>query len=189
MSSLAFGPASSTHQDEPMTRRHPVPTPVSPPGGVTHYRDRIFDDKRHDPYQTKGKYTEPSVCSDCGAIFHRGRWQWNDVPAGASRVICPACMRTRDKLPAGSLTLAGEFFEAHRDEVLALVAHVAARERKEHPLNRVMHIDAGADRTVVTTTDIHLPQRIVEALHHSFQGKFELDYGHDEYVVNAKWQR
>lgn len=172
-----------------MTRRKPLPTPTSPPGGATRYRDRIFDDKRHDPYQTRGKYTEPSACSDCGAIFHRGHWQWKDVPDGASRVVCPACMRTRDKLPAGSLMLAGAFFETHRDEVLALVAHVAARERREHPLNRVMHIDNHADQTVVTTTDIHLPQRLVEALHHSFQGKFELDYGHDEYKVNARWQR
>jgi hypothetical protein len=52
-----------------------------------------------------------------------------------------------------------------------------------------MHIDSGPDEAVVTTTDIHLPQRIAEALHHSFQGEFELNYGRDEYTVHAKWQR
>jgi hypothetical protein len=172
-----------------MTSRKPVPTPVSPPGGVARYRDRIFDDNRHDPYQPKGKYSEPSVCGVCGAVFHRGRWQWSEAVDGSKRVVCPACQRTRDKLPAGSVTLGGSFFEAHRDEVLALVGHIAKRERQEHPLNRVMDIDSGADQVVVTTTDIHLPQRIAEALHHSFQGEFELDYGHDDYKVHAKWQR
>jgi hypothetical protein len=153
------------------------------------YRDRIFEDKRHDPYQTRGKYTEPSVCGDCGAIFHRGRWQWGSVSDGASRVVCPACLRTRDKLPAGSFTLAGAFFDAHREEVLALVAHAAARERQEHSLHRVMQLEQGADQTVVTSTDVHLPQRIAEALHHAYHGQFELKYGHDEYTAHAKWQR
>lgn len=172
-----------------MARTRSVPTPVTPPGGVTRYRDRIFDDKRHDPYQASRKYAEPSACSDCGAIFHRGRWQWGEIPGGATRVVCPACQRTRDKLPAGSLTVAGPFFENHRDEVLALVAHVATRERNEHPLNRIMEVENGADRTVVTTTDIHLPQRIAEALHHSYQGEFKVDYGHHDYEAHAKWQR
>jgi hypothetical protein len=31
-----------------MARTRSVPTPATPPGGVTRYRDRIFDDKRHD---------------------------------------------------------------------------------------------------------------------------------------------
>jgi hypothetical protein len=172
-----------------MTSRKAVASAVSPPRGVARYRDRTFDDKRHDPYQPKGKYAEPSACGICGAVFHRGHWQWGHAADGATRVICPACQRTRDKLPAGSLTLGGSFFEAHRDEVLALVGHVAKRERQEHPLNRVMDIESGTDQAILTTTDIHLPQRIAEALHHSFQGDFELDYGPDEYVVHAKWRR
>jgi hypothetical protein len=31
--------------------------------------------------------------------------------------------------------------------------------------------------------------RIAEALHHSSQGEFEVDYGHDDYVAHARRQR
>jgi hypothetical protein len=31
--------------------------------------------------------------------------------------------------------------------------------------------------------------RIVEALHHSSQREFKVDYGHDDYVAHARWQR
>ena len=172
-----------------MTRRTMSPTNPSPAGTVTRYRDRIFDDKKHDPYQANGKYREPTVCPDCNALFHGGRWQWADAPQDAHKARCPACLRTRDKLAAGSVTVSGAFFKAHRDELLALVHHVAAREREEHPLHRVMQTEEAIDRVVVTTTDIHLPQRIGEALKHAYDGDFKLRYGHDEYTVRVDWQR
>ena len=81
------------------------------------------------------------------------------------------------------------FYWAHRDEVLALVRNVAAHEREQHPLHRVMQIEEALDGVVVTTTDIHLPQRIAEALKHAYHGEFKLRYGHDEYTVRANWQR
>ena len=167
----------------------PRSTAAAPAGSVTRYRDRIFDDKRHDPYQAKKKYKEPTVCSDCHAVFHDGRWQWSGAPQGAHEARCPACRRVKDKLPAGRMTLAGPFFSAHRDELLALVHHVAAREREQHPMHRIMQVDESSEQVDVTTTDIHLPQRIAEALKHAYDGKFEILYGHDEYVVRVTWQR
>jgi NMD protein affecting ribosome stability and mRNA decay len=172
-----------------MSRRAQQPTTASPAGTVTRYRDRIFDDKSHDPYQSNGKYKEPTVCGDCHAVFHGGRWQWAGAPQGAHKARCPACRRTRDKLPAGTATLTGAFFDAHRDEMLALVRHVAAREQAEHPLHRIMHIEEAPNGVVVTTTDIHSPQRIAEALKHAYHGDFNLSYGHDEYTVRVNWQR
>lgn len=172
-----------------MTRRaRPVST-MSPAGSVTRHSDRSFDDKPHDPYQSNGKYKEPTVCGDCKAVFHGGRWQWASAPEGAREVHCPACRRTRDKLPAGSITLTGAFFDAHRDEVLALVHHVATRERDEHPMHRLMLIDDAPKGVVITTTDIHSPQRMAEALAHAYRGKFKVSYGHDEYSVRVSWQR
>ena len=35
-----------------------------------------------------------------------------------------------------------------------------AREKREHPLNRIMAIEREGDALVVKTTDIHLPRRI-----------------------------
>ena len=172
-----------------MTRRTPTPTPLAPPGGVTRYRDRIFDDLRHDPYQAKGKYKEPAVCSDCGAVLKRGRWHWASPPEGALATRCPACQRIRDKLPAGQVILAGAFLKAHRDELLQLVRNEAEREKSEHALHRIMEIGQDGDRVVVTTTDIHLPRRIGRALETAYRGDLELAYGEDEYSVRVHWER
>ena len=89
--------------------------------------------------------------------------------------------------PAGPKV--GAFFEAHREEALALVRHVASREQKEHPLNRIMGIEETPTGVIVTTTDIHSPQRIAEALRHAYQGEFKVNYGHDEYTVRVSWTR
>ena len=135
-----------------MSRRTLQPTTASPAGSLRRYGDRIFDDQSHDPYQANGKYKEPTVCGDCNAVFKGGRWQWAGAPPAARKARCPACRRTRDKLPAGTATLTGAFFDLHREEVLALVRNVGAREQEEHPLHRIMQIEEAPNGVVVTTT-------------------------------------
>jgi hypothetical protein len=172
-----------------MTRRTPVRTPDTAPGGATRYRDRIFDDKRMDPYQARRKYHEPTACTDCAAVFQAGRWIWGDAPAGARRDRCPACRRIHDKLPAGSVTLEGDFYARHREELLQLVRNEAEHERAEHPVNRIIDIDEGPERAVVTTTDIHTPHRIGTALARAYDGHLDTRYGEDEYSVRVSWRR
>jgi hypothetical protein len=171
-----------------MTRSTVPPKGVTQPAAGMRQNQRIFDDKRHDPYQAAGKYAEPTVCPDCRAIFHAGHWQWGSAPEGAHQTRCPACRRIHEKLPAGWLTLSGAQFNQHRADVLAHLHKVAAREREEHPLNRVMEIEEGRDEVVVTTTDIHTPQRIAEALKRQYRADFDLHYGHDEYSVRVTWR-
>ncbi len=168
-----------------MTRR----TPPTSPARAARYRDRIFDDKRHDPYQRPGKYAEPTRCGDCGAVYHKGRWQWGEAPERARADACPACRRIQDRLPAGALVLEGPFLAAHRAEILRLIRNEAEHERAEHPLHRIMHIDEPGERIEVSTTDIHLPQRLGEALKRAYDGELTVQYGHDEYSVRARWQR
>ena len=172
-----------------MTRRTSPPAPQTPAGGVTRYGDRIFDTKRHDPYQAPGKYIEPTRYGTCGTVFHRGRWQWASAPQDSHMALCPACQRIRDKLPAGELTLEGAFVHAHRAELVRLVRNEAEHEGKEHPVHRIMQLDEGADRVLVSTTDIHLPQRIGEALKRAYDGELQVHYGHDEYSVRVHWRR
>jgi len=172
-----------------MSKRTLPPSPQTPQGGVTHYGSGIWDDLRHDPYQARRKYGEPTVCADCGAVYRRGRWQRGEAPADAKRELCPACDRIRDRMPAGLVTLDGPFFAAHRDEVLRLVEHEAERERDTHPLARIMEIVPEAERVVVKTTDIHLPQRIGAALKSAYQGELAVAYGKDEYSVRVDWRR
>lgn len=172
-----------------MTRRHLAPVPDTLRGSVTRYRDRILDDLRHDPYQAKGKYTEPTVCAGCGAICERGRWKWGDAPVGAHHATCPACARTRDMLPAGFVTLSGEFFNAHRAELLHLARNTAENERSEHPLHRIMNVVETPAVAVITTCDVHSARRIGEALERAYDGDLEMRFAEDEYSVRVNWRR
>lgn len=172
-----------------MTRRRALPTPQRPAGGVARYGDRFFDAQRHDPYEVAGKYPEPTQCGTCGAVFHHGRWQWESMPQGAHIALCPPCRRIRDKLPAGEITLEGSFVQAHQVELVHLIRNEAEHEGKEHPLNRIMQLDEHTGRVHVSTTDIHLPQRIGQALKRAYDGDLEVHLGHDEYSVRAHWRR
>ncbi len=42
---------------------------------------------------------------------------------------------------------------------------------------------------VVTTTDVHLPQRIGEALKARHDGELDIRYAPDEYAVTVGWKR
>jgi hypothetical protein len=144
----------------------------------------------HDPYATRLKLHEPTICPDCGAVFHEGRWQWAARPEGAHEERCQACRRIHDHYPAGELVLSGAFVAGHKEEILRLARHEAEREQAEHPLHRLMGIEARDDGALVlATTDIHLPRRIGHALEHAFKGELELHYEEEAYHVRAHWRR
>ena len=172
-----------------MTGSRGAAAPPRAQGGVARHGAAIFDEAPHDPYETRGKYAEPSRCSECGAVYRRGRWHWGESAAGAHEVFCPACHRIRDRLPAGTVTLEGAFVAAHRDEISRFVHHEEAREKAEHPLHRLVEIVHAPDGMTVTTTDIHLPRRIGTALKHAYRGDLDIDYAKGEYEVRVRWHR
>lgn len=149
--------------------------------------DRIFQEHVHDAYQARAKLPEPAICTQCGAVFHHGRWQWQPHPANALQATCPACQRIHDHFPAGFLTMKGEFFNAHRDEIMHLVRNYEHREQSEHPLKRIIAIEEKSDSALVTTTDIHLARGIGEALHNAYRGKLEFHYNPGQYLLRVHW--
>jgi NMD protein affecting ribosome stability and mRNA decay len=152
-------------------------------------RDRMVQETRHDTYQLKHKLPEPTVCPQCGAVFHEGRWQWLPKPAGAHEEMCPACHRIHDEFPAGYVTVGGSFFKDHREELMHLARNEEARARAEHPLKRIMKIENLDDSIEITTTDIHLARGIGEALHHAYQGELEFRYNEQENLLRVVWER
>ncbi len=162
-------------------------TRASPPGFHPIRHDRLIQERVHDAYKIKGKLHEPTVCPECGAVFHEGHWQWMQAPEGAHQHPCPACQRVHDHYPAGFLTLGGEFFEGHRDEIMHLVEHEEQREREEHPLKRIIDTEQQDGKTVVTTTDIHLARMLGEALHHAYRGKLEFHYNPEQNLLRVNW--
>jgi len=149
--------------------------------------DNIFKERRHDAYKAKGKPPEPALCPQCGAVFHEGRWQWRIAPENAHAETCPACHRIHDHYPAGFLKMSGEFFKAHRAEIMHLVRNHEKRENAEHPLNRIMAVEDKGSETLVTTTDIHLARGIGEALHHAYKGELEFHYNPEQNLLRVSW--
>ena len=154
-------------------------------------RDSTYEQHVDDPYLARGKLKEPTACPDCGAVFRNGRWQWSAAPAGAHSHRCPACSRIHDKAPAAQLTLSGEFYRGHRDEIMSLVHNTEEKEKQEHPLERIMAVDEATNEpgVVISYTGIHLAKSTGNAVHHAYQGQFEFEYTDRDSVLRLSWQR
>jgi hypothetical protein len=152
-------------------------------------RDRTIQDARHDAYRSRRKPGEPTVCPQCGATFHKGRWSWAPRPPQARERLCPACRRINDADPGGLVTMRGAFLRGHKEELLGLVQNEAAAAMAEHALSRIMTIAEQNGDVVVATTDTHLAQRIGEALHHAYQGDLAIQYSKGQQFIRVTWQR
>jgi NMD protein affecting ribosome stability and mRNA decay len=152
-------------------------------------RDQLFQKQVHDSYKAGRKLSGPTRCPDCGAVFQKGRWNWNTAPDAAREERCPACHRIHDKFPAGFVTLKGAFLAEHRDEILHLIRNHEAKEKAERPLQRIIAIVEGAGGMLVTTTDIHLARDLAQALQRAYKGELELHYNKEENLLRATWTR
>jgi NMD protein affecting ribosome stability and mRNA decay len=152
-------------------------------------QDRLIREWVHDPYQSKHKLPDPTACPQCGAVFHRGRWTWLTRPKVAHEELCPACRRVRDKYPAGFLSLHGAFLDQHQEEILNLTRNEEKAETAEHPLHRIMQIEMQDDGILITTTDIHLPRRIGEAVYRAYQGELDFHYVEEGSILRLYWKR
>ncbi len=152
--------------------------------------DRLAQQKRNDAYVHREKWPEPTVCTQCQSLFAGGRWTWTEpVPEGAHQALCPACHRINDDYPAGILELSGPFFSAHKEEILNLLRHEEALEKKEHPMERIIKIIEEKQGTAVSTTGIHLARRLGDAVHRAYQGEYDIQYLEDEKFVRLSWMR
>ena len=152
-------------------------------------REQLLQEFVHDSYKAGQKLREPTRCPDCGAVFQNGRWIWGSAPADAHEALCPACHRVHDRFPAGFVTLKGDFLRAHRDDILHLIRNREAKEKAEHPLQRIIAIADSADGLTVTTTDTHLARDIAQALHDAYKGELDFHYSKEEDLLRATWIR
>jgi hypothetical protein len=152
-------------------------------------RDRLIQERRHDPYEARRKPREPSACPTCHAVFHDGRWQWSRPAADARNLVCPACQRTAEQMPAGILRLSGDFHLAHRVEILGLIRGVEKREAKEHPLKRIMQVSECGEELEVTTCEAGLARSLGDAIHHAYKGELDYHYPDGGDVLRVHWKR
>lgn len=153
-------------------------------------RDRLIKEAVHDPYKAAAKPTEPSVCRDCGVVFSNGRWQWSpELPTAAADALCPACQRIRDQVPAGFLTLSGDFLQAHRDEIMHLLHNTVDAQQREHPVKRIMRTSESDHGIEVTFTDIHLPRTVGEAIERAYDGELDIQFARGSGIARVYWSR
>lgn len=139
-----------------------------------------------DSYRNGRKIASPSSCPQCGATFRNGRWTWETAPAGTPETMCPACHRINDELPAGYVTLTGEHFREHREEIISIVRHCEKSERATHPMQRIMAIEDKDDGLCITTTDPHLARRVAERIHEACKkNALTLRYSKGETMLRA----
>lgn len=154
-------------------------------------QDNLYGQRQDDPYLSSKKYAEPTVCPDCGAVFHKGHWGWGEAVADSAKQRCPACSRIQDQVPAGILTLEGDFLQEHKQEILTLIHHKEQSEKNEHALERIMDIDDQSDpsKIIIRFTGIHLTKSTGQAVHNAYQGDFEVQFGDRDSVMRASWKR
>jgi len=151
-------------------------------------KNRLLHERNHDPYKATRKLREPSVCPVCYAVFKGGRWQWREFwPTDSYPETCQACRRIRDNYPAGLVALGGGFVKTHRAEVLNLARNEEKAERDQHPLHRILKVEERPATLMITTTDLHLPKRIGQALHRAYKGRLELNYEKERCFVRVNW--
>ena len=153
--------------------------------------DRLIQERNHDPYKAQKKLPDPTLCTECKAVFTGSRWQWTEkITQPMNTTLCPACSRIHEKVPAGILKVRGEFFQQHRDEILRLVQNKMDREKAQHPLKRLMNVEDKHDGSIlVTFTDTHSPRDIGKALSNAYQGELDIHYAEDEDLTRVTWSR
>jgi NMD protein affecting ribosome stability and mRNA decay len=152
-------------------------------------QERFLEGFEKDAYKSARKPQGPARCTDCGAVFQRGRWAWKGAAGPTTAALCPACRRIRERLPAGLVRLSGPFLREHRDEVLRRVRRCEQLERREHPLQRIIAIEPQGEALLVSTTDLHLARRIGDALHDAYKGELRLRYGKADTLLRVSWSR
>jgi hypothetical protein len=142
------------------------------------------------PYYEQRKYPEPTICSGCGLVYHKGHWaNHRTAPEKANHEKCPACKRIAEHNPGGIVFLRGSYMQAHGQEILN-VAHNQEKMAKEHrPLQRIMWTRNGSNALEIAVTNFHLARRIGEAIHHAHKGELEVKYSEGDRFARVYWSR
>lgn len=145
-------------------------------------------------YYEKRKYPEPTVCSHCRLVYHKGRWNNSELEklnGNAHQALCPACHRIEDREPGGLVYLSGGYLQDKQklSEILNVVKNQEKQARIQRPLLRVMWINRGEEEIEIATTNIHLAQRLGKAIHDAHSGKLEIKYTEGTRFARVYWNR
>ena len=152
--------------------------------------------RAEDPYlPTEGQ--EAAVCTQCHALYQGKRWffdhQMHERLAGtekAREVVCPTCRKINNHYPEGILTLSGEFFAQHKEEIVKLLEKEASRVGARSVMDRIIRMaPEGDDKLVVETTTDKLVQHLGRAVYKAYKGDLNFRWGEMDRFVRVYWSR
>jgi hypothetical protein len=173
---------------------HPAGSPRVQNPHVVQPRDTIHD--TDDPYLPSAALPDGTVCSSCGAVYEDRRWTLDErrrsllVGAGTPHMVeCPGCRRIAERNPQGIVTLHGDYWPNHREEILNAIRNEEARGVAVNPLERIMDIREEGDRLIIETTTEKLAQRIGRHIEKAHQGTIEYKWSDTNHLVRVEWER
>ena len=151
--------------------------------------------RQEDPYQP-AEGQEAAVCTQCHALYRSKRWSF-DAPlyerlAGTDKVrevVCPTCRKINDHFPEGILTLSGEFFTQHQEEIVRLLEKEAGRVATRSVADRIIQKIPEGDKLVVETTSEKMAQHLGRAVYKAYKGDLNFRWGEVERFVRVYWSR
>ena len=147
-------------------------------------------------YLPKKGMKEVAVCDKCHLIYQNKRWYLDDKEASklltdsrTHRGTCPICRRMEDNIPAGSVTLSGDYFRQHEGEILDLIKNTEVKSRVKNPFGRIMEISQEGNMLSVSTTEDKLAQKLGREVYKAHKGELHYKWSHDQEMVRVAWQR
>jgi NMD protein affecting ribosome stability and mRNA decay len=146
-----------------------------------------------DPYLLKMEPGDRAVCTKCDAVYHNKRWMLGGgterVMDKALKVVCPACQKIKDGYVGGYVTLQGDFFKEHLEEIINMVRNKEKRAMYYNPLDRIIAIKRKRGALEITTTTEKLAQRIGQMLSKAYNGDLEYKWSSDTKMARVVWTR
>ena len=149
-----------------------------------------------DPYMNEKLSSGKVVCPRCYSFYINKRWHKDDKKLNNllkdkefKHSLCPACKKTKDKFPQGIVTLKGQFFAEHRDEILRLVANEEKKAVAFNPLDRIIEIKNNGSQAVISTTSEKLAQRIGKAVKRACNGTIRYSWSVENKMARVRWER
>jgi len=162
--------------------------------GISDKRGR--EPTRNDPYIPEEGRKEVALCESCLAVYQNKRWYLDAETFESTRkagnyysITCPACQKIAQKYPEGIVTLKGDYFWNHEDEIRNIIRNEEEKARQKNPLERIMRMDQEDDCLIVETTEEKLAEHLGRALHKAHQGNLKVSWTSDHAICRVTWER
>ncbi|MFZ2063209.1 MAG: hypothetical protein WAU82_19535 [Candidatus Binatus sp.] len=136
------------------------------------------------PVARKQKFSDPSICERCGAVYtgkswRSGRQLAREVMDKAPWVKCPGCAQTAAGQYHGRVLIAVDD-SATIEAVSARIANVEKRAQFTQPERRVVATNRNGNNLEVLTTSQKLAHRIAREVEKAFGGRSHFSWSHED---------